>query len=167
MDNKIIKIDYTKDPYIAKECNGFISPDGKFYIVSKKSCHHPTHEEWASAFVLSNTNYLSDIQNTNGSLLYTISKLTEKQDILIHIYGYVYFSYSGEYSTEPIIIFPDEKINDKKVSIEQKNILFDIAKINGEDSICYFDCEKSFEENKHDSYVQRFIARRVIEEQKK
>ena len=166
MENNI-KIEYTLDPYVAKDCNGFISPDGKFYIVSKKSKHHPNHEEWAKVFVLSNTNYLKDIQNTAGSLLYTISKLKEKQDILIHIYGYVYFSYSGECSTEPIIIFPDEKINDKKVTTEQKNILFDISKINGEDSICYFDCEKSFEENKHDSYVQRFISRRVDEEIKK
>lgn len=166
MENNI-KIEYTIDPYVAKDCNGFISPDGKFYIISHKSSHSPTHEQWATKFILTNTNYLKDIQNTTGSLLYTISKLKEKQDILIHIYGYVYFSYSGEYSTEPIIIFPDEKINDKKVTTEQKNILFDICKINGEDSICYFDCEKSFEENKHDSYVQRFISRRVDEEIKK
>lgn len=159
-----IKITSTKDPSVAKDCNGFIAPNGDFYIISNKSSHKPTHDDWASNFVCKQTDYLKDIQNTTSSLVYTISKLKDKQDILMYIYGYVYFSYSGEHSTEPVIIFPDEKINDRKVTVEQKNMLFDIAKLSGEDKVYYFDYDDSIREKKHSSYVQRYISRRVEEE---
>lgn len=159
--------EYTYNPSIANDCNGFITPDGTFYIISNKSEHIPTHEQWASKFILYKTNYIHDIQKVTSSLMYAISRLKNKSDILMHIYGYIYFSYSGIYSKEPLIIFPDEKINDKKVTDEQKNMLFDIAKLSGEDKVYYYDFDNNISEDMHNSYVQKFISRRIEEEGKK
>ena len=158
--------EYTVIPEIAKKFNGFISPDGKFYMVSKKNEHLPSHQVWANNFVLNNTNFVKLLAKPNKSFLYTISRLKDKQDMLIHFYGYIYYSHD-EYSKKPIVMYPDSNINDQMVTREQKDMLFNVMIHNYEEEyypeniIDYEDSEK------HNDYVDRFICKRLEEEIKK
>lgn len=157
---------YTINPDIAKDYNGFISPDGKFYLVSKKSSHLPTHQEWAENFVLNNTNFIKLLARPNKSFLYTISRLKDRQEMLIHFYGYIYYSHD-ELSKKPILIYPDFDINNKLVTKEQKDILFKVMLLNYEEDY-YPEYTKEYEDcEKHNEYVNRFICKRLEEEMKK
>ena len=79
---------YTSDPYVAKDYNGFIAPDGSFYIVSNRDEHIPTHQEWAYNYVSKQTDYIKQLAMSKISFLYTMQRLKDKQDILIHFYGF-------------------------------------------------------------------------------
>lgn len=158
--------DYTFDPNVAKNFNGFISPDGKFYKISRKNVHVSSHQEWANAFVINNTNFIKLLAKPNKSFLYTISRLKDKQDLLIHFYGYIYYSHD-EYSKKPILIYPDFDINNMSVTKEQKDILFKVMLLNYEEEY-YPEYAKEYEDSeKHNEYVDRLISKRLEEEIKK
>lgn len=147
----------TYDINEAKEYDGFIAPDGGFYKVSIKNKHKPTHIQWADKFVVSKLNYIKLLANPSESLLYELSRLKNKQDILIHFYGYVYFGHDS-YDRKPRIIYPDESVNNVSVTKEQLAVIYDILDKNNELSYMSFDFEDKIREDKLNAYVDGYIS---------
>jgi hypothetical protein len=166
MSNELYNFEPTKDFELAAKHNGFIDPNGNYYLVSEKSKHIPTHEQWANSYIVGKLDFVKLLANPNKSLIYTLNRLKEKQDMLIHFYGYVYYSHDS-YTNKPIIILPDEKVNDKKVSNEQLKTLFEVMKINGEESYFPSDIDNEIKNKNHNEYVDDFIIKRLKEEIKK
>ena len=150
----------TDDPYLAKDYNGFIGRSGEFYMVSTKRSHEPTHIEWATEYIANCTNYVKLLANLNSSLIYTFSRLKDKQDMLIHYYGYVYYG-QDQYTFLPIIIYPDIEINNKEITIEQRRMLYDIMFLNKELDYYKFEHEKYEDDAKHDDYIRKFIIKQI------
>ena len=138
--------------------DGFISPNGDFYIVSKKNKHTPTHYEWADYYVVNETNYIKNLANPNGSFLYTISRLKTKQDILIHYYGFVYYGHDAM-NRKPILIYPNYNINNMEITKFQYDVLWNILYLN--DELSYYPSNFVDEEHNkmHDKYVRRYIEK--------
>lgn len=154
---------FLTDAKKAKDYDGFISPNGEFYPVSIKNKHNPTHQEWAYEYVTKKTNFIKLLAKPNGSLLYILARLQDKQDVLIHYYGFVYYGHDN-FSRRPLLIFPDTEINGKKITKEQKRILFDIMYLSNEESYYPDDIKSFMDEEKHINYVDDFISRRLEEE---
>lgn len=145
---------------IIKNYDGFIDQEGNFYKVSKKNKHNPTHIKWAEEFVMKKKDYIKQLCNPSGSFLFTISRLKNKQEILIHFYGFIYYGHDA-YTRKPIIIFPDNTINDKYVSKEQIEVLFKILHENNELDDFYLNYEEQIQDNKHEKYVDSFITKTI------
>lgn len=138
----------------------FIAPDGSFYKVSIKNKHNPTHIEWANIFVIKYLDYIKHLTNPSGSFLYIISRLKDKQDILIHFYGYIYYGHDAE-SRKPIIIYPDRSVNERETTNEQLNTLFNILRKNGEYNDFYISHEEKINNDRFENYVDRFIENEI------
>lgn len=145
------------DLKIAKDYDGFIAPDGGFYKVSKKNKHNPSHIALANEYVINKLDYVKLLANPTGSFLYTISRLKNKQDILIHFYGYVYYGHDA-FDKKPIIIYPDETINGVSANSLQLNILFNILRDNDELSHVSVGVYDNVKENKYQSYKDNYIS---------
>ena len=145
--------------------DGFIAPDGSFYKVSIKNKHNPTHIEWAEYFVTRKTDYIKNLTNPTGSFLYIISRLKDKQDILIHFYGYIYYGHDAS-SRKPIIIYPDKEINEKQITKKQEDMLFNILRKNNELNDLNITYEDELNDYKYENYVDSYIAK-IIEEGRK
>lgn len=140
--------------------DGFIAPDGSFYKVSIKNKHNPTHIMWAEEYVTKKLDYVKRLANPNGSLLYIISKLKNKQDLLVHFYGYVYYGHDAE-SRKAIIIYPDKTINEKEVTNDQLNTLFGILRENEELDDFYIPHEEKINQDRHERYVDKYISKEI------
>ena len=146
--------------------DGFISPDGDFYIVSDKYKHTPTHFQWADYFVTHKTDYIKNLANPSGSFLYTISRLNTKQDILIHFYGFIYYGHDF-IERKPILIYPIYDINNMEITNFQYDVLWKILYEN--DELSYLPCNfvDDSHNKMHDKYVKKYIEqleRRYINE---
>lgn len=141
----------------ASKYDGFIAPDGGFYKVSVKNMHIPTHNQWADNYVVSKLNYIKLLANPSASLLYILSNLKDKQDILIHFYGYVYFGHDA-YDRKPKIIYPDERINNVSVTKRQLAVIYDILDKNNELGYMNFSIEDETRENNLNAYVEKYIS---------
>ena len=150
----------TKDINEIAKYDGFIAPDGSFYKVSIKNKHKPTHIEWADYFVTRKLDYVKRLTNPQGSLLYIISRLDNKQDVLVHFYGYVNYGHDAA-SRKPIIIYPDRSVNEREITEEQLNTLFNILRKNDEFNDFYISHEEKINHDKHERYVDRFISREI------
>ena len=146
--NEIIKYD------------GFIAPDGSFYKVSIKNKHNPTHIEWAEEYVKRKLDYVKRLANPSGSLLYIISRLDNKQDVLVHFYGYIYYGHDAA-SRKPIIIYPDRSVNEREITEEQLNTLFNILRKSGEYNDSYMSHEEKLNNDRFENYVDRFIENEI------
>lgn len=166
MTSNDITFEVINDINIIKNYDGFIDPIGNFYKVSKKNKHNPTHIEWADEFVTKKLDYIKQLCNPSGSFLYTISRLKNKQEILVHFYGFIYYGHDA-YTRKPIIIFPDNAINDKYVSKEQIEMLFKILHENNELDDFYLTYEEQIQDNKHEKYVDSFITKTIERNEKK
>lgn len=143
-----------------KNYDGFIDPKGNFYKVSLKNKHNPTHIEWAEEFVIKKLDYMKRLSNPSGSFLLTVSNLKNKQDILIHFYGYIYYGHDA-FSKKTIIIYPDNTINDIYVTEEQLETLFKILKANNEIDLLYTNYEEKINEDRHERYVDKLISKEI------
>ena len=150
----------TKDINEIAKYDGFIAPDGSFYKVSIKNKHKPTHIEWADYFVTRKLDYVKRLANPQGSLLYIISRLDNKQDVLVNFYGYVYYGHDAA-SRKTIIIYPDRSVNEREITEEQLNTLFNILRKNDEFNDFYISHEEKINHDKHERYVDRFISREI------
>lgn len=136
--------------------DGFIAPDGGFHRVSIKNKHKPTHNEWADKYVVNKLNYIKLLANPSESILYTLSRLKDKQDVLIHFYGYVYLGHDS-YDRKPVIIYPDKNINNISVTKRQLSVIYDILNKNNELDYMSFNLEDKIEEEKLNAYVDKYI----------
>lgn len=66
-----------------------------------------------------------------NSLLFGLSRISGPASLLVHCYGFVYYSHEPIYQ-KPIIILPNEKIAGHRVTEEQLNSLFEMMIINRE-----------------------------------
>lgn len=143
-----------------KKYDGFIAPDGSFYKVSKIHKHKPSHIAWANKYVTTKLDYIKFLSNPTKSFLYTVSRLKNKQNILIHIYGYIYYGHDA-FNRTPIIIYPDETINGVCSTQTQLDTLFNIMKENGELQYMTTYYQDKVEEDKHERYVDDFISKSI------
>lgn len=128
LDEEKYNIVPTYNPVVAKDYDGFIGRDGAFYMVSKKYKHNPTHEDWAEWYLIETKKFINDYKTFKGWL--DLCKYDEKQSILIHRHGYVYYGHSEKTSRGVIYVFPrDDKRN---ISTEQTKMLEDIMLLNNE-----------------------------------
>ena len=120
-----------------KEINGydgFIDPSGDFYRVKKRNSSdiNYTHMTWSEAYIKYDKKKLNTILIPSYSMLYILSQLETKQDILIHVFGFVYYSHD-HLTHKPIIIPPDPMYNEKIITSEQLDKLYEIMEMNLEE----------------------------------
>ena len=95
--------------------DGFIDRYGNFYKVCKKRKKgmEDTHNEWAEKFIKEKLNIKDFKFNPTTSALFTLTKLSGPAEVLIHCFGYVYYSHDPIYY-KPIIKLPNPKISNYK-----------------------------------------------------
>ena len=129
---------------------GFIDRNGYFYKVAKrgekitdeKGRIRDSHNLWAEAFLKEKMNITEFKFNPTASALFTLTKLNGPAEILIHCFGYIYYSHDPIYF-KPIIKAPNQKIANYKATEEQLNTLYSIMFLNKEDTnISIFFCEE-------------------------
>lgn len=131
MTNKF-DFEHYDDAVLIHNYNGFIDQDGYFYKVSPKN-HDNTeieHNLWARAYVKTHGDKFRRM-DFSASGLFTLSQISSEVDVLVHIYGFVYYSHDSLY-TKPIIKVPDPKYNNFIKSKYQEDMLFNIMLINNE-----------------------------------
>lgn len=156
------KFDFNKYTNV-EDCinyDGFIAPGGEFYRVSVCNKHKPTHNEWADKFVLEKLDYIKELARASGSFLYTMSRLKSKLEILMHFYGYIYYGHNL-HDRVPIIIYPNNDINNKEVSTMQYNMLFDILYERDELMFLLVMALEEVKDKNHDKYVDDYINKRL------
>ena len=123
------------DALNTKGYDGFIDRYGNFYKVCKtnKKSIIDSHNEWAERYIKEKLNIKDFKFNPTTSALFTLTKLSGPAEILIHCFGYVYYSHDPIYYT-PIIKLPDPKISNYKVTNEQLDMLFLIMRLNKENT---------------------------------
>lgn len=113
--------------------NGFIDQEGNFYKVSRKN--HPKskidHNLWAREYVRTHGDRFRRM-DFSASGLFTLSQISSEVDVMVHIYGFVYYSHD-DYYYKPIIKVPDPKYNKLMKSKQQDDLLFNIMLLNNED----------------------------------
>lgn len=130
----INKFDFKRYDDVAEvyNYNGFIDQDGYFYKVSPKN-HGNTeieHNLWARMYVKAHGDRFRRM-DFSASGLFTLSQISSEVDVLVHIYGFVYYSHDDLYM-KPIIKVPDPKYNHFTKSKYQEDILFSLMLINNE-----------------------------------
>lgn len=117
-----------------KDYDGFIDKLGNFYKVCKrnKKIYEDSHNKWAEQFIKEKLN-ISDFKlNPSVSMLLCLSKMNGPAEILIHCFGFVYYSHDPIY-LKPIIKVPNPKIASYKVTKEQLDMLSMVMLLNNED----------------------------------
>ena len=128
------KFDFNQYDDIVDIChyNGFIDQDGNFYKVSPKS-HSKSrvdHNLWAREYVKAHGDRFSRM-DFSASGLFTLSQISSEVDVMVHIYGFVYYSHDSLYC-KPIIKCPDPKYNNFLMSRKQEELLYNIMLLNEE-----------------------------------
>lgn len=120
---------------------GFIDRNGNFYKVCKrgekitdeKGVLRDSHNKWAEVYLKEKLNIKDFKFNPTASALLTLASLNGPSEILIHCFGYVYYSHDPIYF-KPIIKIPDPKIANYKVTEEQLDMLFYLMILNKENT---------------------------------
>ena len=102
---------------------GFIDRYGNFYKVCKRgekiTDEHgrvrDSHNRWAEAYLREKMNIKDFKFNPTASALFTLTSLNGPAEILIHCFGYVYYSHDPLYY-KPIIKVPNPKIANYKAT---------------------------------------------------
>ena len=149
------------DAIDAKGYDGFIDRYGNFYKVCKKSKKgiEDSHNEWADKFIKERLNIKDFKFNPTASALFTLTKLSGPAEILIHCFGYTYYSHDPIYY-KPIIKLPNPKIANFKVTNEQLDMLFFVMRLHNEntDIPIFFEEEEYNETSKIDcGYQKRYL----------
>jgi hypothetical protein len=118
---------------------GFIDKNGYFYKVCKRGQKitdetgriRDSHNLWAEAFLREKLNVKDFKFNPTASALLTLSRLSGPAEILIHCFGFVYYSHDPVFY-KPIIKVPDPKISNYKATEEQLDTLYTIMLLNNE-----------------------------------
>lgn len=120
---------------------GFIDRDGYFYkvslrgqkVVDENGVIRDSHNKWAEHFLREKMNIQDFKFNPTASALFTLTKLRGPAEILIHCFGYVYYSHDPYYF-KPIIKVPNPKIANFKATKEQLDMLFSLMILNNENT---------------------------------
>ena len=135
--NMINNFDFNRydDAVAVHDYNGFIDQDGYFYKINRRNHEQSAidHNLWARAYVRTHGDRFKKM-DFSASGLFTLSQISYEVEVLVHIYGFVYYIHDGIYS-KPIIKVPDPKYNKFIKSRYQDDMLFNIMLLNDEDPI--------------------------------
>ncbi len=106
----------------------FIGPNGEYYKVSKMGDNRINHNIWAEQYFIKNNDIFIKIKSSNLSTILNLQSATE---LLIHIFGFVYYSHDN-LLYKPIIKIPNPTYFNKKVAESQLDSLFNIMIYNKE-----------------------------------
>ena len=129
------EFDFNKYDDLLDICNynGFIDQNGYFYKVSPKFHNRSNvdHNLWARTYVKEHGDRFRRMDFT-ASGLFTLSQISSEVEVMVHIYGFVYYSHDDLYH-KPIIKCPDPKYNKFIMTRSQEDLLFEIMFLNDED----------------------------------
>ena len=113
--------------------NGFIDQNGYFYKVSPRNHSHAkiSHNLWAREYVKAHGDRFRRM-DFSASGLFALSQISSEVDVMVHIYGFVYYSHDDLYY-KPIVKCPDPKYNKFIMTRRQKELLYNIMLLNDED----------------------------------
>jgi len=130
----MINLDFNKYDDITDIINydGFIDQNGYFYKVSLRTNKNVPidHNLWADAYIKSHGDKFRKC-NFTSSTLFTLSQISSPVDVLVHIYGFVYYSHGSEYH-RPIIKIPNPMYNNCTMTRSQDELLYNIMLLNNE-----------------------------------
>ena len=139
LERRWTTFDFTKydDVTQINRYEGFIDRNGNFYKVCKrgekitdeKGMIRDSHNLWAEAFLKEKLSVKNFKFNPSVSELFALSSLNGPAEILIHCFGYVYYSHDPIYY-KPIIKGPNPKIASYRITEEQLNTLFSVMLLN-------------------------------------
>lgn len=120
---------------------GFIDKNGYFYKAVKRGEKifddngkvRDSHNSWAEAYLREKLNIKEFKFNPTASALFSLTKLSGPAEILVHCFGFVYYSHDPVYY-KPIIKVPDPKVANYKVTEEQLDMLYHLMTINKENT---------------------------------
>lgn len=113
--------------------DGFFDTNGKYYKVKLRNSNMmiDSHNNWAEEFIKGKIDVSKINMKATNSLLFGLSRISGPASLLVHCYGFVYYSHDPIYH-KPIIILPNEKIAGHRVTDQQLNSLFEMMMINKE-----------------------------------
>lgn len=113
--------------------DGFFSPDGYYYKVKQRRSNmcNNSHNEWAEKFIKEKMNIQDLDINPTYSALYALKQIKGPAELLVHRFGYLYYSHDPLFY-KPIIIKPNPKIAGKSVTDKQLDMLFQMMLLNNE-----------------------------------
>lgn len=130
--------------------DGFFDQDGNYYKVKDRRSNmmNNSHNEWAEKYIKEKLNIVDLDINPTYSALYALTQIKGPAELLVHCFGYVYYSHDPM-CYKPIIIKPNPKIAGKKATNMQLDMLFEMMLMNNEnpfenpiftsDDIYYYD----------------------------
>lgn len=133
---KNIEFDFKPYDDVAEvlEYDGFISPTGEYYKVRRSMSNAPIdHDMWAKEYLEKCIGLKNIISNISSSLLLRLTQMNSNIFTLVHMQGFVYYTHDP-ISRGSIIMAPNSKINNKCMTEEQNDMLFNIMCMKGEDA---------------------------------
>lgn len=113
--------------------DGFFAPNGCYYKVKLRNApmNNDSHNKWAEKFMVENAKNFKFTVKQTDSFIYSLTKFSGPAEILVHYFGYVYYSHDPVYH-KPIILLPDPKVVGKRATEEQLDSLFSMMLMNNE-----------------------------------
>ena len=106
------------DINLIKDCDLFIDPSGYFYKIKPiKGISILNHNTWSKKYL--------------DNLKYTFNHKFSPAEIMVHLFGFVYYSHD-QLKYKPIIKTPNPRYFNVSSSPEQLNSLFNVMMVNGE-----------------------------------
>ena len=125
------------NPYeisVSRYFDGFIDPQGKYYIVKEKGQEEDLFNIWSKQFIEQITKvYYTEIK-LNIKTILNLQKIDTFTDLLINLFGYIYYNHDQEFK-KPIIKLPDPNICNISATSDQIEALYKIMQINNENPI--------------------------------
>lgn len=131
--NKKLDFNPYDDILLATKYDGFIDQNGNYYKVNPRNDKLKAaldHNLWAEEYIKNHGDKLRKL-NFKASGLFTLSQISSPSEVLVNIYGFVYYSHEPILG-RPIIMIPNPKYNNYFMNNEQEEALFSIMLLNGE-----------------------------------
>ena len=116
---------------VSEYFDGFIDPQGKYYKVKEKGTKEDLFNIWAKQFIELITNvYYTELKFNYKNIL-NVKKIESFTDLLINLFGYVYYNHDSKYN-KPIIKLPDPNLCNISATSDQIEALYHIMTLNNE-----------------------------------
>lgn len=119
---------------ISEHFDGFIDPQGKYYKVKERGTKEEIFNLWSKKYIEIITQvYYTELKLNYRNIL-NIKKIESFTDLLINLFGYVYYNHDLEFK-KPIIKLPDPSLCAVSATSDQIEALYKIMLLNDEDPI--------------------------------
>lgn len=118
--------------HLCTKYDGFIDKEGNYYIVkeSKEKKDIIFSNAWAHHF-MKEKNLMNFQVNQSFSMILELKKLKNFIEILVHGFGYIYYSHDSIYG-RPYILLPNPNIALNSATSSQIDVLYNIMQLNNE-----------------------------------